>query len=53
MHEALNIVKYNIERVKQVKYGEAIPDRCGNCDYCRETEVLTAPITISDLVADI
>ena len=53
LHEALNIVKYNIERVKQVKYGEAIPDRCGNCDYCRETEVLTAPITISDLVADI
>ena len=53
MQEALNIVKYNIERVKQVKYGEANPDRCGNCDYCRETEVLTDPITISELVADI
>ena len=53
LQEAMNIVKYNIERVKLVKYGEVIPDRCGNCDYCRETEVLTAPITISDLVADI
>lgn len=53
LREALDIVKHNIERVKQVKYGEVIPDRCGNCDYCRETEILTAPVTISDLVADI
>ena len=53
LREAMGLVEHNIERVKQVKYGEVIPDRCESCDYCHETEVLTRPIGIADLVADI
>lgn len=53
LREAMGIVEHNIERVKQVKYGQAAPERCGCCDHCRETEILTGPIGIADLVADI
>ncbi len=49
----MSVVEHNIERVRQVKYGEVLPDRCECCDHCRETEVLTGPIGIADLVADI
>ena len=53
LREAMSVVANNIERVKQVKSGEVLPDRCECCDYCRETEVLKGPIGIADLVADI
>lgn len=53
LEEAMNVVKYNIERVRQLKTGEAKPDRCECCDYCRETKVLKHPIAISDQVAEI
>ena len=53
LREAMSVVEHNIERVRQVKYGEVLPDRCECCDHCRETEVLTGPIGIADLVADI
>lgn len=53
LREAMNMIEHNIERVRQVKSGEVLPNRCECCDHCRETEVLTGPIGIADLVADI
>lgn len=31
-------------RILEVKNGKAEPERCGVCEYCRQTKVLTAPI---------
>lgn len=38
IESGLQIVRSNIERVKQVKSGQAPPNRCGRCDYCRQTK---------------
>ena len=51
--EALNMVQMNMSRVLQVKSGDAEPDRCELCDCCRKNRVLTRPISITDLTADI
>lgn len=34
----------NIQRIVDLKEGKAIPDRCGKCDYCKATKILTKPI---------
>ena len=51
--EALNMVQMNMPRVLLVKSGEAEPDKCELCDCCRKNRVLTRPISITDLTADI
>lgn len=38
IESGLQIVRNNIERVKLVKSGQAPPNRCGRCDYCRQTK---------------
>lgn len=53
LREAMDIVQSNIGRVMEVKTGKALPDRCGFCDYCRQTKVLRHPIAIADLTAQI
>ena len=53
LQEALNMVNLNMSRVLAVKSGEREPDRCELCDCCRHTRVLTRPISIMDLTADI
>jgi hypothetical protein len=46
---ALDNVKKQLPRVAAVKSGEVLPERCCDCDYCADTEVLTEPID-SDLL---
>ena len=53
MRDALSIVEANMPRVLRVKNGEEQPHRCGLCDYCRNTKVLTGPIGILDLLKDV
>lgn len=53
LDEALNAVESHIKRVLDVKNGGAEPDRCELCDCCRHNRVLTHPISIEDLVANI
>ena len=43
-------LKYGVERIKLLKSGEVEPDRCGKCDYCKETKVITKPILMSALL---
>lgn len=40
---ALKLVEAKIDRLDLVKAGEIQPERCGHCDYCKATKVLTEP----------
>ncbi len=46
---ALEDVKKRLPRVAAVKNGEVLPERCCECDYCADTEMLVEPID-SDLL---
>ena len=50
LDEALDLVAANMPRILAVKEMGAEPDRCELCDCCRHTRVLTAPISISELI---
>ena len=43
-------LKYGVERIKLLKSGEVEPERCGKCDYCKQTKVITKPILMSALL---
>lgn len=49
LREVLSIVEYEIKRVQKVKKGKIEPLRCGHCDYCKATKVLSKPILVNDL----
>lgn len=53
LSDTLSVIEYESKRVKAVKSGEIEPLRCGTCDYCKATKVLTKPILVSDLGNDI
>jgi len=53
LDEALNMVQSGLPRVMSVKNGEDMPDKCELCDCCRFNRVLTGPISINDLTANI
>lgn len=40
---ALKVVDSKIDRFDLIKTGELKPRRCGVCDYCKKTKVLSAP----------
>lgn len=50
LDSALIGVQYGVERIKLLKSGEIEPDRCGYCDYCKETKVITKPVLMSALL---
>lgn len=37
----LETIKNNLFRFNQIKQGRTLPKRCGKCDYCRATKVLS------------
>lgn len=47
--EPLEEMKKRLPRIIAVKNGEVDPERCGVCDYCADTTILTEPID-SDLL---
>lgn len=51
--DALKGVEIALPHVLDVKYGRVKPMRCGLCDYCAETHVITRPISLFDLQAGI
>lgn len=51
LNDAMETVKNRLPNVLTAKNGERKPVRCGCCDYCRHTKVLTHPIGLVDLAA--
>ena len=49
LEESLELVKTLAPRYQAIKNGEIEPERCGVCDYCAESTILTEPID-SDLL---
>lgn len=47
---ALNVVKYNIDRIADIKAGLEEPIRCDRCSYCKQTKKLTRPINYKEVV---
>lgn len=50
LDDLLYEVENNMPRILAVRDGKAAPDRCGRCDYCRETKTLTNPVDFSTLI---
>lgn len=40
---ALKVVEAKIDRFDLVKMGEIPPERCGHCEWCKATKILTEP----------
>jgi len=53
MDEKLVEVRHNITKIQDLKTGAMEPIRCEVCDYCADTEVLTAPISSDMLLGEI
>lgn len=50
LSDVLIEVESNIQRILNLKSGVLPADRCGICDYCRFTKVLTGPIHYSEIL---
>lgn len=53
LDDTLSLIEPNIKRIVQLRKGEVEPDRCGVCDYCKATKVLTKPIHHSELLLEV
>lgn len=51
--DSLSLIENDIPRILALKAGDVEPDRCGKCNYCIHTKVLTAPIHYSQLTEGI
>jgi len=49
---ALAGIEWGVNRIKALLSGEEEPERCGKCDYCKETKVIKKPITMADLLRE-
>lgn len=43
-------LEIGINRIKLLKSGEAEPDRCNHCDWCKDTKIITKPVSLSALL---
>ena len=41
-----------IKRLNLLKSGEEKPERCGRCDYCKQTKIITRPVLMSELLEE-
>lgn len=53
LKEKLYEVEQNTPKILALKVGDMEPLRCGLCDYCKHTKVLTGPIHFSELIGNI
>lgn len=52
LDSALIGTQLGVDRIQQIKSGEVQPQRCGRCNYCKQTKVITKPISMSDLLKE-
>lgn len=50
LNSVVREVEPNLERIVALKTGKEQPTRCGRCDYCKHTKVLSKPIHYSEIV---
>ena len=50
LNSALLGLEHGVKRIKLLKSGKAEPERCGRCDWCKQTKVITKPILMQDLL---
>jgi hypothetical protein len=50
LDDALSLLEANVPRFKQIREREVVADRCGLCNYCRDTKKLTKPIHFTELI---
>lgn len=43
-------IDIGVEKILMLKSGELTPERCGKCDFCKETKIITRPVTMSSLI---
>lgn len=53
LKEKLIEVEHNTPKIIQLKENDFEPIRCGLCDYCKHTKVLTKPIHFSELLGEV
>lgn len=53
LREKLIEVETNTPKIVELKNGVVEPIRCGLCDYCKHTKVLTKPIHYSELLGEV
>lgn len=53
LKEKLIEVEHNTPKILQLKNNDFEPIRCGLCDYCKRTKVLTKPIHFSELLGEV
>lgn len=53
LREKLIEVEQNTPKIRALKCGEVEAIRCGLCDYCKHTKVLTQPIHFSELLGEV
>lgn len=53
LHEKLIGVETNTPKIMMLKRREVEPIRCGMCDWCKHTKVLTKPIHYSELLGEV
>ena len=49
----LSFCESGVRKIKSVRSGESIANRCEKCNYCKHTKILTEVVHISDLIGDI
>lgn len=47
--QELSLIEYDVKHALALKNGEIEPLRCGKCSYCKDTKVITNPITLEEL----
>lgn len=53
LKEKLYEVERNTQKIVDLENGTYEPIRCGICDYCKHTKILTGPIHFSELLGEI
>jgi len=49
LNDTMSVIESNTKRIVDIKSGKIEPDRCGKCNYCIHTKVVTKPIHFSEL----
>lgn len=49
---ALVGLQLGVNRIAKIKSGEIKPERCEHCNYCKETKIITKPISMADLIRE-